>query len=331
MNLPASDIRYCLIWPEIPADVDCSTVTDNATGADFKCWKVDSPRAGGTYRVKDEMEVIRTLKSLDDDGRARLTTLLVDLRNQGDEMPWVIPELLERARRAQPLDADERAERLLRFIRTRSSSISDGVVLDWMRPTTADDFRALAWSESASVSDTHFLLKYLKNVGWIETYSNVYRVTVDGYRRLAEIRTNLDSGQAFVAMWFDDETNDAYKQGIKPAIRAAGFKPMRIDQKQDVVKIDDAIIAEIRRSRFLVADFTHGKDGARGGVYFEAGFAFGLNIPVIYLCRNDSIDKIHFDTRQYHHITWSSPERLRTDLKNRILALIGEGPVRSGV
>lgn len=200
-----------------------------------------------------------------------------------------------------------------------------------MRPTTADDLHALAWSESASVSDTHYLLKYLENVRWIETYSNVYRVTVDGYRKLAEIRTNLDSGQAFVAMWFGDEMNDAYEQGIAPAILDAGFKPMRIDRKQDVVKIDDEIIAEIRRSRFLVADFTHGKNGARGGVYFEAGFAFGLNIPVIYLCRNDSIDKIHFDTRQYHHITWSSPEKLRRDLANRILALIGEGPVRNGV
>ena len=102
---------------------------------------------------------------------------------------------------------------------------------------------------------------------------------------------------------------------------------MRIDQKADVVKIDDEIIAEMRRSRFLVADFTQGKtDGARGGVYFEAGFALGLGIPVIYTCREDAIDKIHFDTRQYHHTTWKDPEDLRDKLEKRILALIGEGP-----
>ena len=106
---------------------------------------------------------------------------------------------------------------------------------------------------------------------------------------------------------------------------------MRIDRKQDVIKIDDEIIAEIRRSRFLVADFTHGKDGARGGVYFEAGFALGLGIPVIYTCREDAIDEIHFDTRQYHHTTWKDPEDLRDKLEKRILALIGEGPgVSSG-
>ena len=45
-------------------------------------------------------------------------------------------------------------------------------------------------------------------------------------------------------------------------------------------KIDDEIIGEIRRSRFLVADFTHGDKGARGSVYYEAGFAYGLGLPV---------------------------------------------------
>lgn len=101
---------------------------------------------------------------------------------------------------------------------------------------------------------------------------------------------------------------------------------MRIDRKLDVVKIDDEIIAEIRRSRFLVADFTHEKAGARGGVYFEAGFAFGLGIPVIYTCREDAIDKIHFDTRQYHHTAWKDSADLRDKLEKRILAVIGEGP-----
>ncbi len=127
-------------------------------------------------------------------------------------------------------------------------------------------------------------------------------------------------------MWFDNEMGAVYERGFEPAIIGAGYKPMRIDQKTDVNKIDDEIIAEIRRSRFLVADFTHGQSGARGGVYFEAGFAFGLGIPVIYTCREDTIDKIHFDTRQYHHTAWKDPEDLRDKLEKRILALIGEGP-----
>jgi hypothetical protein len=96
-----------------------------------------------------------------------------------------------------------------------------------------------------------------------------------------------------------------------------------------VNKIDDEIVAEIRRSRFIVADFTSEIDKPRGGVYFEARFAFGLNKPVIWTCREDLISSVHFDTRQFNHITWNSPEDLHTKLKNRIGAVLGQGPLLS--
>ena len=185
----------------------------------------------------------------------------------------------------------------------------------------------MAWSESTTLGEIRYLADYLTDQSWLQrSIDGTYTVTVDGHRRISDLRTNPDSGQVFVAMWFDEEMERAYSHGIAPAIESAGYKPMRIDQKADVVKIDDEIVAEIRRSRFLVADFTQGDDGARGGVYFEAGFAFGLGIPVIYTCRESSISRIHFDTRQYHHTAWTDPADLRDKLEKRILALIGEGP-----
>ena len=75
----------------------------------------------------------------------------------------------------------------------------------------------------------------------------------------------------------------------------------------------------------MVADFTQGDDGARGGVYYEAGFAYGIDIPVIYTCRKDGEPRLAFDTRQYNHILWETPEELRKALRNRIAAALGEG------
>ena len=124
--------------------------------------------------------------------------------------------------------------------------------------------------------------------------------------------------------------NEAFKQGMELAVSQAGYRPMRIDRKEHINKIDDEIVAEIRRSRFLVADFTQGADGARGGVYYEAGFAHGLGLPVIFTCREDAVDQLHFDTNHYNHIVWATPEELREKLRNRILAVIGEGPGQQG-
>ena len=129
-------------------------------------------------------------------------------------------------------------------------------------------------------------------------------------------------------MWFSKDTELVYKNGFRSAISEAGYKPFRIDDKQHNNKIDDEIISEIRRSKFVIADFTCGfsKDGseaiARGGVYYEAGFAQGLGLPVIWTCREDIISHVHFDTRQYNHIVWKDTADLKEKLLNRIRATI---------
>jgi nucleoside 2-deoxyribosyltransferase len=155
-----------------------------------------------------------------------------------------------------------------------------------------------------------------------------FRPTVSGWRELDSLkRPRIDSAQAFVAMWFDDMTNEAYDNGIEPALSATGYKTIRIDKKEHNNKIDDEILAEIRRSRFLIADFTCEPKNVRGGVYYEAGFAQGLGIPVIWTCKDTSMNDLHFDTRQYSHIVWKDPANLFVLLKNRIGATIGDGPL----
>ena len=89
-----------------------------------------------------------------------------------------------------------------------------------------------------------------------------------------------------------------------------------MDEKQFNDKIDDKIIAEIRRSGLVVADVT----GHRADVYYEAGFATGLGLPVIWTWEEADIENAHFDTRQYNHIVWKDAEDLKTKLVSRIEA-----------
>jgi len=152
---------------------------------------------------------------------------------------------------------------------------------------------------------------------------NALRITPKGWNRVADIERGAAAllyKQAFVAMWFNDSMNAAWETGFKPGIEeGTGIKSLRVDLKEHNDKICDVIISEIKKSSFLVADFT----GDRGGVYFEAGFAKGLGIPVIFTCqKGDWEKKLHFDTRQYNHIIWDNPEDLKIKLKNRISATI---------
>jgi hypothetical protein len=122
-------------------------------------------------------------------------------------------------------------------------------------------------------------------------------------------------------MWFDASLQDAWTNGFYPAIRAAGFRPVRIDREEYVGSVSDEIMAEIRRSSFLVADYT----GHRNGVYFEAGFAAGRGLTVIPTCRASDMDNLHFDIRHLNTLRWITPDDLASALEARIRAVIGAG------
>lgn len=150
-------------------------------------------------------------------------------------------------------------------------------------------------------------------------HRTAFRITPKGWQRLRELaKIGRDSNLAFVAMSFSPELQPAWKDGIKKALEELKYNPIRIDKTDAEDKIDDRIIAEIRRSGLLIADFT----GHRGGVYFEAGYALGLGIPVIWTCRKADIEYAHFDTRQYQHLLWETPEELYEKLLNHIAARI---------
>ena len=201
----------------------------------------------------------------------------------------------------------------------------------------------LAWSASTELHEVDYLLRFLNDQGLIAPPSERNRVwvrcrlTVKGHTHLANLETRIiDSTQAFVAMWFDSSLDKAYYNGIVPGIEESGYIPVRIDGTEHLNKIDDEILAKIRRSKFLVVDLTEGKvveekdgtikGGTRGSVYYEAGFAKGLDIPIIYTCHEDSLKKVHFDIRQYSCIFWNTPEELKARLAHRISANFGDGP-----
>ena len=124
-------------------------------------------------------------------------------------------------------------------------------------------------------------------------------------------------------MSFSPELKPAWVDGNKAALDSLGYDPVKIDLTHSDDKIDNRIIAEIRRSGLFVADFT----GHRGNVYFEAGFAMGLGIPVVWTCQKDDIDGAQFDTRQYQHLLWETPEDLKEQLVNHIAARIPDRPL----
>jgi hypothetical protein len=177
-----------------------------------------------------------------------------------------------------------------------------------------------------SISEATFYFRAIHEDGLIRLNEGENGILYTGltYKGLSYVadleRTVSKSTLCFIAMSFDDSVKHLYTEAIKPACEATGFDPFRVDEYHPDAEqtINDAIIAGIKRSRFCIADFTQHKKG----VYFEAGYALGRGLKVIYTCRSDEFNDSHFDTNHYPHIIYDNPEQLRDGLIAKIEAWI---------
>jgi hypothetical protein len=132
------------------------------------------------------------------------------------------------------------------------------------------------------------------------------RLSFAGWERHDALRrAKTDSRTAFMAMKFNDpELDRVIDECFRPAVKRAGFILRVLTDIQPAGSIDDQMRVVLRTSRFVIADLTHGNQGA----YWEAGFGEGLGRPVIYSCKKQVWDepttKPHFDTNHLLTIIW---------------------------
>lgn len=273
----------------------------------------------GRYTISGTAEAIAERK----DKSAELSGWLRERNILGIEIPMLTSSFLEEVIKTLPSYSPlEKQNKLLKAIELLTDYPGREVVL------IPEHEVSLAWAQNEE--EFEYYIKSLMDRGLIEIPNAGNRtlsdplypmvITAAGWEHLEKDETNLASKtQGFVAMSFDNALLPVYENAIAPAIEATGYRPYRVDSKPHLERIDAKIIAEIKNSRFIVADVTQQK----AGVYYEAGFAHGLGIPVIWCVRHDDLDNVHFDTRQYNHILWETEDELKEKLQDVILATIG--------
>jgi hypothetical protein len=272
-----------------------------------RCGDFDFDRTVGWVEMKIPDEIVRLSGWVREQNAAGIRTVRIT------------PNLARRAIRSRLPSLRDRADKALALVYERFRRPENWFVPDVL----THDLELQGRSYSTDDLDAMLLLSILEEDGNLRSGGAGCSLSIRGILRVEALGIgSSNSAQGFVAMSFDKSMDDSWLNGFDPAIRAAGFSPLRIDNKDYVGGITDEMIAEIRRSRFLVADYT----GQRNGVYFEAGFALGLGLIVIPTCREDEISKLHFDIKHLNTLTWKTPTNLAEDLTRRIRAVVGIGP-----
>lgn len=134
-------------------------------------------------------------------------------------------------------------------------------------------------------------------------------LTVDGWQHHADLmRQGAGSRHAFMAMDFKEADIRAFLAlHLQPAVAQTGFELRTTDHPGKTADlIDNRMRVELRTSRFVVCDLSHGNRGA----YWEAGFAEGIGRPVFYICNRDAFNSTdndkrpHFDAAHQAIVQW---------------------------
>ena len=200
------------------------------------------------------------------------------------------------------------ADNLILYIAENTKTLGQSIEIEYNSPKSGKKIQA--WIGAVNEQNLIEILKELAanklitNTRPMSAASCYPALTIAGWNKAEELKkVNKQSTQAFMAMKFDKEQQKFIKEKLAPVIKKLGFDLKLlpdIASKENL--IDNKLRVAIRQSRFLICDLTHGNRGA----YWEAGYAEGLGLPVIYICEKDILDKnkIHFDVSHQEIYTW---------------------------
>ena len=130
--------------------------------------------------------------------------------------------------------------------------------------------------------------------------------------REPRVREFLDT--CFVMMpfgeWFDRYYQDIYA----PAIKEAGFEPVRGDELFHTGSVVEQIWEQIDKAKLLLADLT----GRNANVFYELGLAHAARKPVVFTAA--SVDDVPFDLRHLRVIIYDVREPQRSDRLQKSIA-----------
>lgn len=118
--------------------------------------------------------------------------------------------------------------------------------------------------------------------------------------RTDRVREFLDT--CFVMMPFGEWFDRYYKDVYIPAIKDAGFEPVRADELFSTGTVVEQIWEEISKATVLLADLSN----KNANVFYELGLAHAATKPVVFTA--SSIDDIPFDLRHLRVIVYDVRE-----------------------
>ena len=189
----------------------------------------------------------------------------------------------------------------------------------------ADDLRT-RYGTSAILVISRFITSDLMqehghDYDFMEKTNDIHAISF-GRHLSQRIRLMRRRQYVFVAMPFSADIASLYHSWVKPAVKVAGFKCLRVDEVAHGRTIQQTLFELIESSKMVVFI----ADGGNANAYYEAGFADAMRKEVIVVA--STVKELKFDVANRHTITYGTrPSSLLSSLRSKIHLLRLSRPV----
>ncbi|MGZ7441446.1 hypothetical protein ACLD72_007750 [Paenibacillus sp. TH7-28] len=203
-----------------------------------------------------------------------------------------------------PVTIEDKGKRLLQYLYRHSSAPGEPVVI---HPLSSN----YNLTYSPNQQELVYIIDKLRNEHLLTREGLTFQLTETGWSEAAAERKNLKPCSVLISN--EEDLRTEWLARLLPKIEQHGYLPRLLThaKTQNSEKYSLEMIAD---SKLIIADLT----GQAPEVYFAAGYALGLNIPLICTVNSSDADKLPVKIQEIRPIVWDTVEELAVILQQRL-------------
>lgn len=205
-----------------------------------------------------------------------------------------------------PGTMDEKAGRLLLYLHRNSSGPGDPVIIHRLSESCNLTY-------SPNLQELVYIIEKLKDELLIERIGTTFKLTESGWREAAARAGGKRLKPCLVYLPNEKQLREEWKENVLPKLEQCGYFP-RMSGDSQAEKNGEDTVRLISECKLILADLASGEPE----VYFAAGFALGMQIPVILTVNRDNAVNLPVRIKQIQPYVWEKTEDVAAMMQRRL-------------
>lgn len=205
-----------------------------------------------------------------------------------------------------PVSIEDKGNRLLQYLYRHSQGPGESVVI---HPLSS----SYNLTYSPNLQELVYIMDKLRSEQLLNREGMAFQLTEKGWGEAEASAGGKKLLPCSVLISDEEDMRMKWLQILMPKIEQYGYLPQLLTPKK-TENSEQYSLELVADSKLIIADLT----GQSPEVYFAAGYALGLNIPVIWTVNSSDSDRLPVKSKEIRPMAWNTAEELAVILQQRL-------------